>query len=110
MDKKVKRPQEEKMKGKPDDLPYNPDITSEDEQALNDKGRSMNKGQDAELDKNRKRDADFAAEELDVPASNDSKNRDRSELVDEENMQYNKKGARKDHEKAKDHPNSSKKI
>ena len=110
MDKKIKRPQEEKKKGKPEDLPYNPDITSEDKQALHDKGRSMNKGQDAEIDKNRNEDADFAAEELDVPASNDSKNMDRSELVDEENMQYNNKGARPDHEKAKDHPNSSKKI
>ena len=110
MDKKVNRPEEEKKKSKPEDLPYNPDITSEDEQALNDKGQSMNKGQDADLDKNRKRDADFTADELDVPASNDSKKRDKSELVDEENMQYNKKGSRAEHERAKDHPNSDKKI
>ena len=108
MDKKVNRPEEEKKKGKPDDLPYNPEITSEDKQALNEKGKSMNKGQDAE--KNRQRDGDYTANELDVPASNANKPGDRSELVDEENMQYNKRGAREDHEKAKDHPGSSKKI
>jgi len=33
-----------------DDLPYNPEITKEDKQALNEKGRSMDKGQDRELD------------------------------------------------------------
>ncbi len=108
MDKKVNRPEEEKKKAKPENLPYNPDITSEDKQALNDKGKSMNKGQDAA--KNRKREADYTANELDVPASNDNKPQNRSELVDEENMQYNKKGAREDHERAEDHPRSSKKI
>ena len=110
MDKKVNRPEEEKRKGKPEDLPYNPEITSEDKQALNKKGRSMNKGQDKDLDENRERKADFTPDELDIPASNDTKPQDKSELVDEENMQYNKKGAREDHERAKDHPRSDKKI
>jgi len=32
-----------------EDLPYNPEITKEDKEALNEKGRS-NKGQDKDLD------------------------------------------------------------
>lgn len=108
MKKEVNRPEEEKKAGKPENLPYNPEITSEDRQALNDKGKSMNKGQDKDLDRNRA--TEFTPDELDIPASNDSKPKDRTDLVDEENMQYNEKGARPDRKKAHDHPNSDKKI
>lgn len=108
MKKEVKRPEEEKKSGKPNDLPYNPEVTSEDRQALNAKGKSMNKGQDKDLD--RKRETDFTPDELDIPASNDAKPDDKSALVDEENMQYNKKGARPERDISRDHPNSSKKI
>ncbi|MGA8854193.1 MAG: hypothetical protein WB492_08460 [Christiangramia sp.] len=108
MKKEVNRPQEEAKKSKPEDLPYNPELTKEDEQALNDKNRSMNKGQDKQLD--RDKDVDFTAEKMDIPASNDSKPTDKSELVDEENMQYNEKGSRPEHKKSSDHPRSDEKI
>ena len=108
MKKEVNRPQEESKKKKPEDLPYNPEVTKEDKQALNEKGRSMNKGQDKQLD--RDKDVDFTAEKMDIPASNDSKPQDKSELVDEENMQYNEKGSRPDHKRSSDHPKSDEKI
>lgn len=108
MKKEVNRPEEEKKTGKPEDLPYNPEVTNEDMQALNDKGKSMNKGQDKDLDRQRK--TDFTPDELDIPASNDAKPNDGTDLVDEENMQYNKKGARPDRDISRDHPNSDKKI
>ena len=108
MKKEVNRPNEEAKKSKPEDLPYNPEVTKEDKQALNEKGRSMNKGQDKDLDRNKE--VDFTAEKMDVPASNDSKPEKKSELVDEENMQYNKKGSRPDHKKSTDHPRSDEKI
>ncbi|TBW29169.1 hypothetical protein [Gramella sp. KN1008] len=108
MKKKVKRPEEEKKAGKPEDLPYNPDITNEDKQALNEKGRSMNKGQDKALDRDRP--VDFTAEEMDVPASNDANPDKEGQIPDEQNWQYNKKGARPDRQKSKEHPNSDKDI
>lgn len=80
------------------DLPYNPEITKEDKEALNEKGRSMNKGQDKDLD--HKENVDFTPDELDIPASNDSKPEDKTDLVDEENMQFNKKGAKGENEKS----------
>jgi len=80
------------------DLPYNPEITNEDKEALNEKGRSMYKGQDKDLDQ--KEQVDFTPDELDIPASNDTKPEDKTELVDEENMQFNKKGANGENEKS----------
>ncbi|MUP45736.1 hypothetical protein E0K83_08255 [Gramella sp. BOM4] len=107
MEKKVNRPEEEKKKGKPEDLPYNPDVTNEDKQALNEKGRSMNKGQDKALD--RERDVDFTAEELDIPAGGQN-DPEKGDIPDEQNYQYNNRGEREDWEKSKDHPKSDKKI
>ena len=49
---------------------YNSDITAEDKQALNEKGRSMNKGQDKDLD--REQPVDFTADNMDIPGSNQS--------------------------------------
>lgn len=108
MKKEVKRPQAEAKTSKPEDLPYNPKLTREDEQALNEKGRSMNKGQDKDLD--RKEDVDFTANGLDVPASNSNLPDQEGRIPDEQNWQYNKKGARPDREKSKDHPKSDEKI
>lgn len=87
------------------DLPYNPDITQEDKEALNEKGRSMNKGQDRELDHKEK--VDFTPDELDIPASNDSRPEDKTDLVDEENMQFNNKGAKGENEKSGENLSSS---
>jgi len=80
------------------DLPYNPEITKEDKEALNEKGRSMNKGQDKDLDQ--KEQVDFTPDELDIPASNETKPEDKTDLVDEENMQFNKKGAKGENDKS----------
>ncbi|MCG9972409.1 hypothetical protein [Christiangramia crocea] len=104
MKKEVNRPEEEKKKGKPEDLPYNPEVTKEDKQALNEKGKSMNKGQDKALD--REEPVDFSAEELDVPGSNNEESNNEGQIPDEQNWQYNKKGSRPDRQKAKEHPNS----
>lgn len=108
MQKKVKRPAEEKKKGKPEDLPYNPEVTKEDKQALNQKGRSMNKGQDKDLD--REKPVDFTAHKMDVPASNQNKPSKEGEIPDEQNWQYNKKGSPKARDMATDHKGSDKKI
>ena len=69
---------------------YNSDITAEDKQALNEKGRSMNKGQDKDLD--REQPVDFTADNMDIPGSNQNNKKDKEELVDEENYRFNKKG------------------
>ena len=54
---------------------YNSDITAEDKQALNEKGRSMNKGQDKDLD--REQPVDFTADNMDIPGSNQSNKKDK---------------------------------
>ena len=81
---------------------YNSDITAEDKQALNEKGRSMNKGQDKELD--REKPVDFTADNLDIPGSNQSAEKDREKLVDEENYRFNKKGTSKKNKNLDDLP------
>lgn len=108
MKKEVNRPEEEKKKGKPEDLPYNPDVTTEDKQALNEKGRSMNKGQDKALD--REEDVDFTAENLDIPGSNNDETGQGTTIPDEQNRQFNKRGERPDRQKEKDHPKSDNDI
>jgi hypothetical protein len=81
---------------------YNPDVTAEDKQALNKKGRSMNKGQDKELD--REKPVDFTADNLDIPGSTSSKPDKTNNLVDEENRRFNKKGAKKEKKDMDDFP------
>ncbi|SHF55011.1 hypothetical protein SAMN05444483_101556 [Salegentibacter echinorum] len=81
---------------------YNSDITAEDKQALNKKGRSMNKGQDKDLDD--KEQVDFTAEELDIPGSRDSNPSKTNNLVDEENYRFNKKGVKKNKKDMDDFP------
>jgi hypothetical protein len=87
--------QEEKKK-------YDSDVTAEDKQALNKKGRSMNKGQDKELD--REKPVDFTADNLDIPGSNQTAKNDREELVDEENYRFNKKGSEREKRNLDDIP------
>lgn len=108
MKKEVNRPEEESKKKKPEDLPYNPEVTKEDKQALNEKGRSMNKGQDKELD--REEPVDFTADNLDIPGSNNSEPTEETQIPDVQNRQFNKRGERPDRQKEKDHPKSDKKI
>ena len=107
MDKKVKRPEEEKTKQNKD-LPYNPNITSEDKQALNEKGRSMNKNQDKELD--RPQDVDFTGKDLDIPGSNSDRPSSPTDIPDEDNRQFNERGERPKSAKKADHPDSDSDI
>ncbi|UAB83577.1 hypothetical protein INR75_15560 [Zunongwangia sp. SCSIO 43204] len=97
-------------RNKDQDLPYNPEITKEDEQALNDKGKSMNKGQDAELD-NKATPTDFTAENLDIPGRNEADvSTDGADIPDEENYQFNERGTKPEHQKQSEHPKSDEKI
>ena len=97
-------------RNKDQDLPYNPEITKEDEQALNDKGKSMNKGQDAELD-NKATPTDFTAENLDIPGRNEADvSTDGADIPDEENYQFNERGTKPEHQKESEHPKSDEKI
>jgi len=81
---------------------YDSDITAEDKQALNEKGRSMNNGQDKDLD--REKPVDFTADNLDIPGSNQTAKDDKEKLVDEENYRFNKKGAPEDRKSLDDLP------
>ncbi|TDN85915.1 hypothetical protein DET49_11677 [Salegentibacter sp. 24] len=81
---------------------YNSDITKEDKEALNQKGRSMNKGQDKDLD--RENPVDFTAENLDIPGSNQTSKDDKEKLVDEENYRFNRKGISKENRNLEDLP------
>ncbi|MDN3593890.1 hypothetical protein [Zunongwangia endophytica] len=95
---------------KDQDLPYNPEVTKDDQQALNEKGRSMNKGQDAALDHTQTNN-DFAAKDLDIPERQEADiSSDGSDIPDEENRQFNKRGAKPDYQKDREHPNSDKEI
>lgn len=106
--KEVNRPEKAKKEGKPENLPYNPEVTDEDKEALNKKGRSMNKGQDKTLD--RERPVDFTEKDMDIPTSNANRSSKPGEIPDEENRQFNHHGERNKREESEDHPNSSKKI
>lgn len=86
------------------DLPYNPDITPEDKQALNDEGLSMNEDRDRFLAE-RKRPVDFTADDLDIPGRELRDTSDGKEIPDEENQQYNMRGARTDEEKQRESEN-----
>ncbi|WBL27193.1 hypothetical protein [Zunongwangia sp. HGR-M22] len=95
---------------KDQELPYNPEITKDDQQALNEKGKSMNKGQDAALDHTQTNN-DFAAKDLDIPGREDADTSSNgNDIPDEENRQFNKRGVKPDYQKEKEHPNSNKKI
>jgi hypothetical protein len=77
---------------------YNSDITAEDKQALNKKGRSMNKDQDKE------KSVDFTTDNLNIPGSNQTAKDDKDKLVDEENYKFNKKGTSKKNKNLEDLP------
>lgn len=95
---------------KPKDLPYEPDITREDEMALPDKGLSMNQDEDRFL-KEREKTVDFEADNLDIPGRNEPDTTSQgSDIPDEDNMQFNQRGKRKDETKDLDHPESDKPV
>ncbi|TRO66508.1 hypothetical protein [Christiangramia sabulilitoris] len=94
---KGKKTNADNLKTDSEETTYNPEVTKEDKQALNEKGRSMNKGQDRALD--REREVDFTASELDIPGSNDARPTKEGEIPDEQNLQYNDRGSRPEHKK-----------
>lgn len=100
------RDEEDKRK---ENLPYNPDITKEDKQALGEKGHSMNKGQDKEL-ANRKRKVDFTAEDMDIPGREERDTSTGKEIPDEDNYQFNQRGSRPEEQKKSEHPNPDREI
>lgn len=86
------------MKNSKDKLPYDPNITKEDVNALGDKTGNLHKGkgQDQEL-LNRENQVDFTGKDLDVPGRTLPKNRNASEFKDEENQLYSQGGPGNDH-------------
>lgn len=92
------------------DLPYDPNINDDDMQALQDKGLSMDQGQDKPLAE-RKRPVDFTGKSLDIPGRNEADTtHDGPDIPDEENFQFNERGARKDEDKKGDHPNPDREV
>ena len=77
------------MKSENDKIQYNSNITKEDERILGDKSGNLRQDNgDDELLKNRKREPDFAAKELDIPGSKNSKPLSNNRKPDEENQHY----------------------
>lgn len=102
-DKHIEKDQNKK------NLPYNPDITNEDRQALNEKGNSMNMGQDKDL-ANRERKVDFTGKDLDIPGRNERDTSSGNNIPDEDNYQFNQRGSRPDEKKKSEHPNPDRNI
>ncbi len=91
------------------DLPYNPEITEEDKQALNEKGHSMNMGQDKDL-ANREREVDFTGKDLDIPGREERNISKGTGIPDEDNYQFNQRGSRPEEKKKSEHPNPDREI
>lgn len=100
------------------DLPYNPDITKEDKQALNVKGHSMNMGQDKELANRerdvdftgKERDVDFTGKEMDIPGREERDTSTGTGIPDEDNYQFNKRGSRPEEKRKSENPNPGREI
>lgn len=92
-----------------ENLPYNPDITNEDKQALNEKGHSMNMGQDKDL-ANREREVDFTGKDLDIPGREERDTSTGTGIPDEDNYQFNRRGSRTEEKKKSEHPNPDREI
>ena len=77
------------MKSENDKIQYNSNITKEDERILGDKSGNLRQDNgDDELLKNRKREPDFAAKDLDIPGSKNSTPLSNNRKPDEENQHY----------------------
>lgn len=100
------RDEDDKRKEK---LPYNPDITDDDQQALQDKGLSMDQGQDKDL-ADRDRPVDFTGKNLDIPGREERDTSTGTGIPDEDNYQFNQRGSRKEKDKNMDHPDPDTKI
>jgi len=80
---------EKNIEKKNEKLPYNPEITDEDLQAIGDKeGNLKTELSDDELLKERKKKVDFTGKDLDVPGRDLPSQRTQNSLKDEENQLY----------------------
>lgn len=77
------------------DLHYDPNINSDDKQALQDRGHNMNPTDDKYVE-DRERPVDFAADDLDIPGRNlADTTHEGTDIPDEENFQYDQSGVKK---------------
>lgn len=94
-----------KEKGNSEDLPYDPNINSDDMQALQDENLSMDQNQDKPL-ADREDPVDFTGKDLDIPGRNEADTtHEGTDIPDEDNLQFNERGATPAHEKKQQHPN-----
>lgn len=107
---KANKPIREDDHIEPNDLPYDPNINTDDMQALHNKGLSMDQGQDKPLSE-RKRPVDFTGKDLDIPGRNEADTtHDGTDIPDEENYQFNERGVRSDADKNRDHPDPDREV
>ena len=107
---KANKPIRKKDKIEKNELPYDPNINSDDKQALSDKGLSMDQGQDKPL-ANRKRPVDFTGKDLDIPGRDEADTTHKgTDIPDEANYQFNKRGVRTDADKNKEHPDPDREV
>lgn len=80
---------ENKKEKKDDNLPYNPEITEDDLQAIGDKEGNLKVDlSDDELLKERKKKVDFTGKGLDIPGRDLPSQKTNKSLKDEENQLY----------------------
>lgn len=92
---KANKPLRENDNNEKNDLPYDPNITKEDKQALQERGHNMSPTDDQFL-ADRDRPADFAAKDLDIPGRNQADTSHRgTDIPDEQNFQYDRSGMKK---------------
>ena len=107
---KANKPKREDDKIEKNEMPYDPNINKDDMQALQDKGLSMDQGQDKSLAE-RKRPIDFAGKDLDIPGRNEANTtHNGADIPDEANYQFNKRGVRSDADKNSEHPDPDREV
>lgn len=100
MEKKDNTPRANKLNREDDqnqknDIPYDPNITKDDKQALQERGQNMSPTDDQFL-ADRERPVDFSAEDLDIPGRNQADTSHRgTDIPDEQNFQYDRSGMKK---------------
>tara|TARA_R110002020_G_scaffold53917_3_gene150658 strand:- start:1891 stop:2172 length:282 start_codon:yes stop_codon:yes gene_type:complete len=80
---------------------YNPDLTKEDRDILNEENLHKDGGVDEQL-RDRKRKVDFTGEDLDIPGQERAKKGNGTGLNDEENKLHSQGGPAKDNLKEQD--------
>lgn len=89
-----KKKETSKQKNKKD-LPYNPEVTKEDEEALQHENLHTDGKEDEEL-RERKEKVDFTGRDLDIPGRRTAKKSGRKGMTDEENQLFSQGGPDKE--------------